>query len=62
VQQQGVTDAFAAAGETGQHVKNALSGKWLGQSFHAALTDLPVQSWTASMLFDLIETLTGRET
>jgi uncharacterized membrane protein len=62
VLQQGVTGAFAASGETGQHVKNALSGKWLGHPLHPALTDILVGSWTASLLFDLIETVSGRDT
>ncbi len=35
-------------------IKNALHGVWLGHPLHAALTDVPVGSWTASLVLDLL--------
>jgi nitrite reductase/ring-hydroxylating ferredoxin subunit/uncharacterized membrane protein len=63
VQEQGsalVKEAFASAGETGQVVKNALHGVWLGHPLHPAITDVPVGSWTAAAVLDVLES-TGRK-
>ncbi len=35
-------------------VKDALHGVWLGHPLHPALTDLPVGSWSASLILDLL--------
>ncbi|MBV9081092.1 MAG: Rieske 2Fe-2S domain-containing protein [Acidobacteriaceae bacterium] len=53
--QELVKSAYEAAGETGQAVKNALHGVWLGHPLHAAITDVPVGSWTAALVMDLFE-------
>jgi nitrite reductase/ring-hydroxylating ferredoxin subunit/uncharacterized membrane protein len=39
-------------------VKDALSGTWLGHALHPLLTDIPIGTWTSSLLLDL---LGGRE-
>jgi nitrite reductase/ring-hydroxylating ferredoxin subunit len=43
-------------------VRNLLDGVWLGAPLHPALTDVPVGSWTAALLFDGASALTGDET
>jgi uncharacterized membrane protein len=37
-------------------VKKALHGDWLGHSVHAALTDIPLGSWTAGLVLDALST------
>ncbi len=50
-----VKKAYEAAGDRGQAVKNALHGVWLGHPVHSAITDVPVGSWTAAVVLDLLE-------
>ncbi len=50
-----VKDAYEAAGESGQAIKNALHGVWLGHPLHSAITDVPVGSWTAAAVLDCLE-------
>ncbi len=50
-----VKEAFEAAGESGQAIKNVLHGTWLGHPLHAAITDIPVGSWTAAAVLDVLE-------
>ncbi len=35
-------------------VRNALHGTWLHEPLHAVLTDVPVGSWTAAVVFDTL--------
>ncbi len=63
IQEQGealVKKAYESAGAPGQAVKNALHGVWLKHPLHAAITDVPVGSWTAALVLDLLEA-GGRE-
>ncbi len=50
-----VKQAFDAAGEHAPVVKNALHGVWLKHPLHAAVTDVPVGSWTAALVMDVLE-------
>jgi nitrite reductase/ring-hydroxylating ferredoxin subunit/uncharacterized membrane protein len=50
-----VKNAYGAAGPAGQTIKNALHGVWLGHPLHAAITDVPVGSWTAALALDVLE-------
>ena len=50
-----VKKAYDSAGENGQAIKNALHGVWLGHPLHSAITDVPVGSWTAAAVLDLLE-------
>jgi uncharacterized membrane protein len=34
--------------------KDALSGRWLGHAVHPVLTDIPIGTWTSSLLLDWI--------
>ena len=49
-----VNDAYAAAGEPGRALKDALNGTWLGHALHPAITDVPVGAWTAALVLDLL--------
>lgn len=42
-------------------VKNFLHGTWLGHPLHVVLTDVPIGSWTAAVLLDFAETVSGDE-
>src|SRR5437588_4355754 len=50
-----VTNTFASAGSVGQTAKNALHGVWLHHPLHSAITDVPVGSWTAAAVLDVLE-------
>ncbi len=50
-----VKGAYASAGDAGPTIKNALHGVWLGHPLHSAITDVPVGSWTAAAVLDLLE-------
>ena len=55
-----VTSAFESAGEPGRKVKNFLHGTWLGHPLHSAVTDVPLGAWTAAVVMDAMEEITGR--
>ena len=44
----------------GQQVKNFLHGTWLGEPLHVVLTDVPIGSWTAAIVFDAIDSMGTR--
>jgi len=50
-----IRNAFAAAGSAGQAAKNVLHGVWLKHPLHAAITDVPVGSWTVATALDVLE-------
>lgn len=52
-------EAFNAGGATGQEIKNALHGKWLGHPLHPVITDAPLGAWTTALALDVIEALGG---
>ena len=54
-----VRDLFA--GDAGREIKNLLHGVWLGHPLHPALTDVPVGAWTAALVFDAIDGISGRD-
>jgi len=58
VLQKAVRGAFP--GEAGRQVKNALHGTWMGHPLHPAITDVPLGAWTAALVFDALESLSGR--
>jgi uncharacterized membrane protein len=47
--------------ELGADVKDFLHGTWLGHPLHPVLTDVPVGAWTAAMVIDGLELMSGRE-
>jgi len=44
----------------GQPLKNFLHGTWLGHPLHVIFTDVPIGSWTAAVVCDALESMTGR--
>jgi len=48
--------------ESGTTVRNALDGKWLEVPLRPALTDVPVGSWTAALVFDGLDAATDSRT
>ena len=57
--QPAVATALGSGGAVGPKVANFLHGTWLGHPFHVVLTDVPIGSWTAAAVLDLIEASTG---
>ncbi len=56
--QDAVHAAFASLGEErGRRVRNLLHGTWLNEPLHAILTDVPIGSWTAAVVFDSLAAL-----
>lgn len=52
---------FARGGDSGKKIKNFLHGTWAGHPLHVILTDVPLGAWTAGIVFDGLEVITGRE-
>ena len=53
-----VQEAVDAGGTT---ARNVLDGVWLEAPLHPVLTDVPVGSWTAALVFDGLDVATGKE-
>ncbi len=51
-----VQEAVEAGGTT---ARNVLDGVWFETPLHPALTDVPVGSWTAALIFDGLDAATG---
>jgi nitrite reductase/ring-hydroxylating ferredoxin subunit/uncharacterized membrane protein len=51
-----VQEVVSAGGEP---LRNALDGRWFGSPLHPALTDVPVGSWTAAVVFDGLDFASG---
>ncbi len=45
---------FGQPGQPRRKLKDMLNGTWLGHALHPVLTDVPIGSWTGTMLLDLI--------
>jgi len=51
---------FEAGGDSGQLIKDLLHGTWLGHPLHPVLTDIPIGAWTAALVLDALEGISGR--
>ena len=58
--QAAIHAAFDSLGEAGAQAKSFLHGEWMHEPLHAAVTDVPIGAWTATVAFDSAATLTGR--
>jgi nitrite reductase/ring-hydroxylating ferredoxin subunit/uncharacterized membrane protein len=58
--QTAVHKAFGK-GPGGQKVKNFLHGVGIGHPLHVIITDVPIGSWTAAIICDSLELVTGNE-
>lgn len=52
--QHWVLQLFGQPGEAQRKVKDALNGTWFGHPLHPALTDVPLGSWSGTLLLDLL--------
>ena len=59
--QQAIRDAFDVFGDNRQAVRNALHGTWLNEPLHAILVEIPVGSWTGTVVFDTLAALGAGE-
>jgi nitrite reductase/ring-hydroxylating ferredoxin subunit/uncharacterized membrane protein len=55
-----IQEAVGGVLDSVPQVKDFLHGTWLGHPLHSALTDVPVGAWTAALIMDGMEDLTGR--
>jgi nitrite reductase/ring-hydroxylating ferredoxin subunit/uncharacterized membrane protein len=55
-----VAAALGVDGPIGPKLANILHGTWLGHPLHVVLTDVPLGSWTAAAVLDILEEKTGR--
>ncbi|WP_347159391.1 Rieske 2Fe-2S domain-containing protein [Pontibacter chitinilyticus] len=53
--QPAIINAFKAGGKTGQQIKDALHGTWLGHPLHPVITDIPIGAWTTAVVLDSLE-------
>jgi len=47
--------------DLGDEVRDLLHGKWLGHPLHPVLTDIPVGAWTAALVLDAVELMSGND-
>lgn len=59
--EKGLAEVLRASGETGRKVRDFLNGTWFGHPLHPALTDIPIGAWGASLIFDLFDALSAKE-
>jgi nitrite reductase/ring-hydroxylating ferredoxin subunit/uncharacterized membrane protein len=59
--QPAIAGTFQSAGTAGQKVEDFLHGTWLGHPLHSVLTDIPVGAWTAALVLDAMDEMSGRE-
>ena len=48
-----------AVAKGGTRTKNALDGLWMGVPLHPVLTDVPIGSWTTTLVFDGVDLVSG---
>jgi uncharacterized membrane protein len=60
--QKAIRAVLGGEDDAGQRIRELLHGTWLHEPLHAIMTDVPVGSWTAAVLFDAIGVLAGNET
>ncbi len=56
---QPVVDRALSSG--GQPLKDFLNGVWLGHPLHPVLTDVPLGSWTAALVLDALDEISGQD-
>ena len=57
--QQAIRSVLGGDGPGGQRVRDLLHGTWLHEPLHSVMTDVPVGSWTAAVLFDALGAIGG---
>jgi nitrite reductase/ring-hydroxylating ferredoxin subunit/uncharacterized membrane protein len=56
-----IHEGVLRGGDTTRSLADLLHGVWLGHSLHAVLVEIPVGSWSAAALFDLIALASGSD-
>jgi nitrite reductase/ring-hydroxylating ferredoxin subunit/uncharacterized membrane protein len=56
-----LSEGLRLTGEAGQWLKDFLNGRWFGHPIHPPLTDVPVGAWTATLVFDALDAVSGRK-
>ena len=51
---EAIRNAYSTAGATGQMIKNAMHGVWLGHPLHPVFTDIPIGAWTTGLVLDAV--------
>ena len=51
---------FSGGSIHAQKIRNFLNGTWIGEPLHIILTDVPIGAWTAALVFDGLELISGR--
>ena len=59
--QKAIRDALGGDNATGRKIRDLLHGTWLHEPLHSIMTDVPVGSWTAAVLFDAIAAVARSE-
>ncbi len=59
--QAAIRDAFDVFGEKRHAVRNTVHGTWLNEPLHAILVEIPVGSWTGTLVFDTLAALGAGE-
>ncbi len=55
--QDAVHAAFGSLGPSAKTIRDLLHGTWLHEPLHAVITDIPIGSWTAAVIFDVLGVL-----
>lgn len=58
--QPALTKTLQSGGPLGQRIQDVLHGTWLGHPLHSVLTDIPLGAWSAALVLDGMEIMTGR--
>ncbi len=56
-----VTRLYTMGGSTGRSIQDFLNGTWLKHPVHSATTDIPIGSYTAAIVLDSLEMVTGEK-
>lgn len=59
--EKALAEVLRATGTTGRKVRDFLNGTWFGHPLHPALTDIPIGAWSASLVFDLLDAVSSKE-
>ena len=57
--QETIKASFKPFGASADKVRSVLHGDWLHEPLHVVMTDVPVGSWTAAVVFDAIAAVSG---
>ncbi|MGI4830153.1 MAG: DUF2231 domain-containing protein [Janthinobacterium lividum] len=59
--QKAIRDVLGGDNAKGRKIRDLLHGTWLHEPLHSVMTDVPVGSWTAAVLFDAIAAIARSE-